>query len=233
MVTFGPTRRGEVHTEETPRITDRFLTAYEETKTIAEREALQRAGNGFPVVIVNPTRVYGPGRLSEGNSVSALIDQYDRGHVPFLLNRGVNVGDWVFIEDVVQGHLLAMEKGRVGQRYLLGGENASLKRFFRLIDEVSGKRHFQLPILYVSALVFSWYQLKRAQWFGKYPQITPPWVRTYLANWAYSCEKARRELGYRPTPLREGLRRTYEWLVRVRGEQAQAVISPAPSTTPR
>jgi nucleoside-diphosphate-sugar epimerase len=220
QLTFGPTRPGEERGEDSPRINDRFLTDYERTKTIAERQALERAGRGFPVVIVNPCRVYGPGLLTEGNSVSLLIDQYDRGKVPVLLNRGVNVGNWVLVDDVVQGHLLAMEKGRVGQRYLLGGENASLKRFFRLIDQVSGKRHFQVPMLRFGPLVFAYLQKKRAEWFHVYPQITPGWMRTFVTDWAHSSKKAEQELGYRPTPLAEGLRITYEWLQRVRKGQA-------------
>ena len=220
QLTLGPTRPGEEPGEDAPRITDRFLTDYERTKTIAERQALERAGRGLPVVIVNPCRVYGPGLLTEGNSVSLLIDQYDRGQVPVLLNRGVNVGNWVLVDDVVQGHLLAMDKGRVGQRYLLGGENASLKRFFRLIDEVSGKHHFQLPILRFAPLIFGYLQKKRADLFHVYPQITPGWVRTFLVEWAHNSKKAQQELGYRPTPLAEGLRITYQWLQRVQKEQA-------------
>jgi farnesol dehydrogenase len=220
QLTLGPSRPGEERGEDLPRISEHFLTDYERTKTIAERQALERAGRGFPLVIVNPCRVYGPGLLTEGNSVSLLIDQYDRGKVPVLLNRGVNVGNWVLVDDVVQGHLLAMEKGRLGQRYLLGGENASLKRFFRLIDQVSGKRHFQVPMLRFGPLVFAYLQEKRADWFHVYPQITPGWMRTFVTDWAHSSKKAEQELGYRPTPLAEGLRITYEWLQRVRGEQA-------------
>jgi nucleoside-diphosphate-sugar epimerase len=220
MLTLGPSPHGRVWNEDCPRITNRFFAEYDETKTIAEQEALRRADEGEPVVIVNPARVYGPGRLTEGNSVSLLIDQYDRGLVPFLFNLGVNVGNWVYIDDVVQGHILAMEKGRIGQRYTLGGENASLKRFFRLVDQVSGRRHFQIPVFRYSALVFAWLLKKRAEWFGVYPQISPGWVRMFLADWAFSTEKAQRELGYRPTPLADGLRRTYEWLQRVRRERA-------------
>ena len=216
IVTLGPTRRDQVADENTPRITDRYFTEYERTKTVAEKEALEYAEQGFPVVIVNPTRVYGPGHLTEGNSLSLLIDDYDRGKVPFLLNRGVNVGNYVLVDDVVEGHLLAMDKGRIGQRYILGGENTSLKRFFRLVDEVSGKRHFQVSVFRPGALLFAWFQKKRAQWFGVHPQITPGWVRTFLADWAHRSEKARVELGYRPTPLAEGIRLTYEWLQRVR-----------------
>jgi farnesol dehydrogenase len=215
-VTLGPTPRGVTADESTPRSTPRYFTEYEESKSIAEKEALQMAADGFPVVIVNPTRVYGPGNLTEGNSATRLIDDYDRGRLPFLLNCGRNVGNWVLVGDVVEGHLLAMEKGRIGERYLLGGENASLAQFFRGIDRVSGKRHFQIPLLKFTPLVFAWMLERRARRFGVYPVITPGWVRTFCADWVYSTAKAERELGYRPTPLREGLKITYEWLRRVR-----------------
>jgi len=168
------------------------------------------------VVIVNPTRVYGPGHLTEGNAMSILIDDYDRGREPVLLNRGVNVGNYVLVDDVVQGHLLAMERGRVGERYILGGENASLREVFRTIDRVSGRRHFQLPLLGVGPMVYAYFLQKRAEWFGVYPRITPGWVRTFIVDWAYSCDKARHELGYDPTPLEPGIRMTYEWLLRLR-----------------
>jgi farnesol dehydrogenase len=216
MVTFGPTPAGVVGDEQMPRSSERCYTEYEQTKTIAEREALQAAVEGFPVVIVNPTRVFGPGHLTEGNALAKLIDDYDRGRVPVLLNRGVNVGNYVLVDDVVQGHLLAMERGRVGERYLLGGENVSLREFFRMIDQVSGKRHFQIPLLSVGPLVFAYVLKKRAQWFGVYPQITPGWVRTFVVDWAFSSGKAERELGYRPTPLIDGLRTTYQWLQKIR-----------------
>jgi nucleoside-diphosphate-sugar epimerase len=219
QLTFGATRPGEVADEDSPRLTDRCLTDYERTKMIAEKEALGWAAEGFPVVIVNPGRVFGPGLLSEGNSVSLLIDRYDRGRMPIMLNRGVNVGNWVLVDDVVQGHLLAMDKGRVGQRYMLGGENVSLKQFFRLVDEVSGKRHLHIPVLWGMPLVFAYMQKMRAELLGVYPQITPGWVRTFLTDWAHSSKKAERELGYRPTPLIDGIRITYEWLQRVRQEK--------------
>jgi len=220
IVTLGPTPPGQVGDEQSPRITSQYFTEYEETKAIAEHEALQRAKDGFPVVVVNPTRLYGPGHLTEGNSVSRLIDEYDRGLAPVLLNFGRNVGNWVYIDDVVAGHILAMEKGRIGERYILGGENASLKEFFRLINLVSGKKHFQVPMARYIPLGFAWLMKKRAEWFGIYPPITPGWVRTFLADWVYSTKKAESELGYHVTPLAEGLLRTYEWLERVRKERS-------------
>jgi nucleoside-diphosphate-sugar epimerase len=218
IVTCGPTPPGVVGDERMPRSTPAFLTVYEETKTIAEREALRQAADGFPVVIVNPTRVYGPGYFTEGNALARLIDDYDRGRLPVLLNRGVNVGNYVLVDDVVAGHLLAMERGRIGERYILGGENVTLKEFFRTIDRVSGKTHFQLPLLRLTPLLFAWLQEKRAAWCGVYPTITPGWIKTFIVDWAYSSDKAVRELGYRPTQLEDGIRVTYQWLERVRQE---------------
>ena len=213
IVAFGPTAPGVVGTESMPRITQRYFTEYEETKTIAEREVLQFAAKGFPVVIVNPTRVYGPGKLTEGNSVSLMIDMYDKGKVPVLLNGGKDIGNYVLVDDLVRGHALAMEKGNIGERYILGGENASLKQLFQIVDEVSGKRHFQMNLPPTIAHLYAGFEKKKAEWLGMYPQITPGWVETFLQDWVYSPAKAERELGYTITPLKEGVRMTYEWLL--------------------
>lgn len=216
IVTFGPTAPGIVGNEMMPRITPKYYTEYEETKAIAEQEALRMAAEGFPVVIVNPTRVYGPGKLTEGNSVSLMMDMYDRGKVPVLLNHGSNIGNYVLVDDLVKGHILAMDKGRIGERYILGGENSSLKHLFELVDEVSGKRHFQMNLPPRVAYLYSGFEKKKAERLGFYPQITPGWVETFLQDWAYSSEKAQRELGYTFTPLKEGVRMTYEWILEQR-----------------
>ncbi|MBI2620141.1 MAG: SDR family oxidoreductase [Ignavibacteriales bacterium] len=219
IVVFGPTPPRVVGNETMPRITRRYFTEYEESKAIAEQEALGYVARGHSIVIVNPTRVYGPGKLTEGNSVSLMIDMYDRGKVPVLLNNGVNVGNYVFVDDLVKGHILAMENGKPGERYILGGENSSLKNLFRLVDEVSGKKHFQVNLPPALAYVYSSLEKKKADWFGFYPQITPGWVETFLQDWAYSCLKAEKELGYTITPLKEGIRLTYEWLHHLRNNK--------------
>jgi len=216
IVAFGPSIGGFVGDEAMPRITPKYYTEYEETKSIAEREALAYAVQGFPVVIVNPTRVYGPGKLTEGNSVSLMIDMYDRGKVPVLLNGGRDIGNYVLVDDLVRGHILAMERGRIGERYILGGENANLRQIFQMVDEASGKKHFQMNLPPRIAYIYSGFEKKKAEWLGMYPQITPGWVETFLQDWAYSSAKAERELGYTITPLREGIRMTYEWLHRQR-----------------
>lgn len=218
-VTFGPSPPGEVIDESTPRITPEFFTDYEHSKADAEADALRLAREGLPVVIVNPTRVFGPGHLHEGNAVAQLIDDYDRGLFPFLPAGGRHVGSWAFVDDVVEGHILAMVRGRIGERYILGGDLASLREFFRTVGQVTGRRRRQAPIPPFVPLGLSWLLKKRAEWFGVHPQITPGWVRTFVRDWAHSSDKAQRELGYQPTPLAEAIRITYEWLLRVRQER--------------
>jgi farnesol dehydrogenase len=212
IVTFGPTLPGVEGDEAMPRSTERFFTEYEESKTVAERETLQRAARGFPVVIVNPTRVYGPGKLTEGNSVTRMFDQYDRGRLPVLLNRGADVGNYALVDDLVRGFLLAMARGQPGRCYILGGENASLRRLFELVDKATGRRHRQFNLPPWAARAFARLEQRKAEWLGIYPQITPGWVDTFLQDWTYSCARAVRELGYQITPLEEGVRRTCEWL---------------------
>ena len=216
IVVFGPKPAGVIGDESMPRITPKYFTEYEESKAVAERKALEYVKKGHPIVIVNPTLVYGPGKLTEGNSVSLMIDMYDRGKVPVLLNNGVNVGNYVLVDDLVRGHILAMERGKIGERYILGGENASLKRIFELVDEASGKKHFQFSLPPSIAMLYGSLEKKRAEWLRMYPQITPGWVETFLQDWAYTCAKAERELGYTITPLKDGIRLTYDWLMTLR-----------------
>jgi nucleoside-diphosphate-sugar epimerase len=217
VVVFGPTPRGVVGNEEMPRATPRFLTEYEESKAVAEKEALELTSRGFPIVVVHPTRVYGPGKLTEGNSVSLMIDQYDRGRFPVLLGRGENVGNYALVDDLVEGHVLAMQKGKVGEQYILGGENSSLKGLLQLVDELTQRRHVHVGLPRSVSMFYAALEKRKAEWLGVYPRITPGWVKTFLEDWAYTSAKAERELGYRITPLQEGVRRTLDWLHRQRG----------------
>ena len=130
------------------------------------------------------------------------------------MNYGINYGNYGYVDDVARGIYLALQKGVPGERYILGGENASLLELYRLIDAIDGKWHWKLPMykfipLFVAHSLELWAKLT-----GVYPRITPGWVRTFLVDWKYSCDKAKRELGYDPISLEEGLRRTCAWLDR-------------------
>jgi len=211
-VTLGPSSDGTL-TEKDWKPRESFFTEYEKSKYLAELEALKFVQKGLNLVMVNPTRVYGPGLLTEANSVTRIAQQYLDGKFPLILNRGKEVGNYAFVEDVVIGHILAMEKGKTGERYLLGGDNVSLKNLFSLLDEITQTKHLQINIPPGIARLVAWLEEISANIFRKYPQISRDWVDTFLQNWKYSCEKAEKELGYKYLTLKQGLKITCDWIL--------------------
>jgi farnesol dehydrogenase len=187
-------------------------TLYEASKLKAEFVARQFAGKGLRVVIVNPSRVYGPGLLTESNGFTRLMKMYLEGKWKIQPGGGCSIGNYVYIDDVVDGFLKAMKYARPGERYLLGGENATYGQFFQMLSELSGKRKKLYNVPLPAMLFLSYLQLAIANTLGKQPLITPPFVRKYTKNWLISSEKAKIELGYSVTPLKTGLEKTVRWL---------------------
>lgn len=189
-----------------------FETLYGRTKYLAEEEARTFARRGLHTVIVNPPRVYGPGLMTESNAVTRLIKWYMEGKWRFLPGDGRHAGNYVFVGDVARGHRLAMERGRPGERYILGGENISLAGLFRMVGRLSGKErtmwNVPLPLVRLLARVEEW----KADTFNRPPLITPAWVDNYLKDASLTSAKAVDELGYTITPLEEGLEKTIRWL---------------------
>ena len=212
IVTFGPTEPGTISDETSPRITEQYFTEYEKTKTLAEKEALQWADDGLPLVIVNPTRVFGPGPNTDGNALAELINDYITGKLFVIFNFGMDSANYVYVDDVAIGHYLAMLKGRIGERYILGSENASLRKFYTYVEEISGIKRRGLPIFTPGSMILSRLFVLWARLTGGYPRISPGWVQTFAADWCYSYDKAKSELGYEPISLKEAVRKTYEWL---------------------
>lgn len=207
---IGPAIDGPVH-EETPRQVD-FFTDYESTKYESELKIREYVAKGQHVVIVNPTRVYGPGPLNVSNSVTKLVKQYIAGKWKFMPGDGMSTGNYVYVEDVINGHILAMANGRAGERYLLGGDDATYHELFDTIAEIGGKKYklYKMPL--GAMLTFGKVQLFLAENFGRQPMITPGWVRKYLYKWSVSSEKAKNELGYEITSLKDGIQQTVDWL---------------------
>ncbi len=183
-----------------------FLSDYERSKCLGEQIALEMAQRGLPLVCVNPTTVYGPGQTK--HMTGALV-RFLNGRLPAVVDARLN---FVYIEDVVEGHLLAMEEGAVGQRYILGGENASLVQFLSLAAEIAGVKREPRTVpgwlLKVSAGVMG--AISRLT--GRRPAVSPAEARTALHSFIFDTAKAGTELGTENTPLREGLRKTVEWL---------------------
>ena len=207
---YGPSIDGII-TEQTKR-TIPFFTAYENTKAEAEKLALNASTDHPEVIIVNPTRVYGPGLLSESNGVTRLLKLYTEGKFGIIPGNGKSIGNYVFIDDVVEGHLLAFKYGRPNENYLLGGDNANFNDFFSCVASVTGKQKpmIRVPEKVLMAIAFL-FEL-RTSVFRTAPLITREWVKRYLYHWEVSSQKAIAELGYKITSLEEGLKKTSDWL---------------------
>ena len=190
-----------------------FFTLYEDSKYNMEQELKNYFNTKPDVIIVNPTRVYGPGFLSKSNGMSLMIKKYIAGSWRFIPGDGKRMGNYVYVEDVVTGHLLAMEKGKSGERYVLGGEDISYNQLFDFVRTSSGvsKRLFHIPVqlLFMAAGLFS----TLSNITGKPPLIVPSWVRKLTHNWVVSSEKAIKELGYAPMNAKEGIDHTVQWLI--------------------
>ena len=189
-----------------------FFADYESSKAILEGILKTISLAGPEIITVNPTRVYGPGVMSESNGVTIMIKNYIRGKWHIIPGNGKSKGNYVHVNDVVNGHMLAMEKGRNGERYLLGGENQSYNEFFKTLSKVSGKNHFLVKIPPILMLGLAYFMMIRAYVFGIKPMITPPLVRKINHNFNISSAKAIRELGYSPVNLKNGLEDTVKWL---------------------
>lgn len=136
---LGPSAENQV-VDETVERTIPFFNDYEAEKSMAENLVLEYSRKGLPVVILNPTRVYGPGPVNESNSVTKIILHYLIGTWLIIPGGGTKTGNYVYIDDVVDGHIHAAAYGLNGERYLLGGENLTFNRVFRVLAEITQKK---------------------------------------------------------------------------------------------
>jgi farnesol dehydrogenase len=208
--TFGISNEKPV-SEDMIRTVD-FFNEYESSKFMAEEKVLHYVCKGLHAVIVHPTRVYGPGVWTESNAVSKLVKNYIDGEWHIIPGNGKSKGSFAYIDDVVTGHLLAMENGRAGEKYILGGDNLDFNEFFDLLKRLSGKSYFLVKVPIPFMLMYGWQEEFLAKWLRKEPLVTNKWIKKYEMHLAYSSKKAIQELGYRITPIEDGLTRTLKWL---------------------
>lgn len=198
-------------TENDPRIRD-FFNLYESTKSESEKVALEYSRNGLPVTILNPSRIYGPGFDTGSNPVTKIVEMYLKGNWKIIPGSGNDIGSYPYIDDVVDGHIAAMEKGGNGERYILGGVNATFNELMALIQKHSGIKRKLKHVPFFALNLVSRIMLLNANITGKPPLITPDWVAKYKYDWALDSSKAVNELGYHIRPLDEGIRLTVEWV---------------------
>lgn len=197
---------------ETLRYSGPFWNEYQESKVKALEWVRSVGSRQFPLVTLMPGVIYGPGPRTEGNLIRGMIEQYLAGKFPGLLGSGEQRWSFAFNEEVVAGHLSALEKGKPGDEYVLAGDNRSLNEFFYLLAESTGVRHKVRHLPFVAGKIIGALEVAKANLTGRLPQLTPAVVEIFKHHWVYSSAKAIKELGYRVTPLEEGLKKTLEKL---------------------
>jgi dihydroflavonol-4-reductase len=194
--------------ETTPTNEADFVGIYKRSKYRAERAVLELAAReSVPVVVVNPATPVGPRDIKPTPTGKMVLDTA-KGRMPAYIDTGLNI---VHVDDVAEGHALALERGRIGERYVLGGENLLLRDILALIAEVAGQRppRIRLP----EALIWpvAWAMEKSAPLTGIAPMMTRDHLKMARKKMFYSSARAEAELGYKARPAREAVVDAVAW----------------------
>jgi dihydroflavonol-4-reductase len=187
---------------------EKAIGAYKRSKVAAER-LVQRmiAERGLPAVIVNPSTPIGP-RDIKPTPTGRIILEAASGRMPGFVDTSLN---FVHVDDVAQGHLAAFERGRIGELYILGGQNASLAEMLGAIARIVGRRPPRLRIPRAPLYPLAWLAEAAARHTAREPFVTLDGLRMAKYRMVFSSAKAERELGYRARPYGEGLAEAIEW----------------------
>lgn len=204
---LGIPKDGTPGDEDTPVRFEDMVGDYKKSKFLAEEAVRDFVRRGLPAVIVNPSTPVGPNDIKPTPTGQIIVD-FMRHGMPGYLDTGLNIVD---VDDVAAGHLLAARNGKIGERYILGNENLSLKQIGEILAELTGKPapRFKVPFaLALSAGLCS----EGFSYITRRPPAVPLWgVLMARKKMFFSPAKARRELGLPQTPAREALRRAVEW----------------------
>ncbi|MEF8793270.1 hopanoid-associated sugar epimerase [Thiohalorhabdus sp.] len=210
VATLGIHSDGVAGDETTPAGPGDLIGPYKHSKFLAEREVTQQIhDDGLPAVIVHPSTPVGP-RDSRPTPTGRMILDAARGKMPAFVDTGLNL---VHVDDVAWGHMAALEHGRIGEHYILGGENYTLKQMLTEVAELTGRKppRVRLPhglVLPIAYLAEAWARVS-----GREPLATVTGVRLSRKPMFFSSAKAREELGYRPRPARHALADAIRWFL--------------------
>ena len=193
--------------ETTPVSLAEMTGDYKKSKFMAEEIALEYARGGLPVVIVNPTSPMG-GHDVKPTPTGKIVLDFMNGAIPAFIDTGLNI---VGARDCATGHLLACERGRVGQRYILGSENLTLQQILFKLAEITGRKPPTTQIPYFVAYAAGMLSTGWAQLTGRPPHVPIDAVRMAKKKMWVSHEKARRELDFNPGPVDIALSQAIEW----------------------
>lgn len=205
---IGLPRDGGPGTEETPVSLSQMTGHYKRSKYLAEQEVLRFAREGLPVIIVNPSAPVGEGDIKPTPTGQVIVD-FMKGRMWAYIETGMNLVD---VEDVAVGHLLAMDRGRVGERYILGNANLSLREIFDTLSGLTGIKAPRMKVPWQGVLPLAYAN----HWLADFVTHRPPripleGVRMAKYRMHYDCTKARRELGLPQTPIDTALEKAVRW----------------------
>ena len=180
---------------------------YKRSKWLAEKEALNAAKSGLPLIVVMPTTPVGPWDWKPTPTGKIILD-FLNGKMPGYVETGLN---FVGVEDCAAGHLLAAEKGKIGERYLLGAENLTLKQVLDELEKITGLPAPRLKIPHGLALGAAYVETAFSRLVGREPQIPVEGVKIARHLMFVDCSRGQRELGFRPGPVAAALERAVRW----------------------
>jgi len=207
VATIAVPRSGTLPNESTKTELDEMVGNYKRSKFLAEREVLDAAANGFPAVIVNPTTPVGPGDWKPTPSGRIIVD-FLNGRMPAYVDTGLNV---VAVEDVAEGHWLAAQRGRIGERYILGGRNMTLKEILDSVAASTGRTGPRIQAPHWVAFAAGCVENVAAALVGREPKIPLEGVRMSRHKMFVDCSRAERELGFKPGSVDAALERAARW----------------------
>jgi dihydroflavonol-4-reductase len=198
---------GGLGTEETPVSLEQMAGHYKRSKYLAEQEVLKLAKAGLPVVIVNPSAPVGAGDVKPTPTGQVIVD-FMKGRMPAYIETGMNIVD---VDDVAAGHLLAMQKGRIGQRYILGNKNLMLREVFEILSRLTGVKAPTIKLPRLAIIPLAYLNQWIANLTGQPPRIPLEGVKMAKYKMHYDCSKAIRELGIPHTPPEVALEKAVRW----------------------
>lgn len=187
---------------------------YKRSKFLAEQWVQQAARDGLPVVIVNPSTPVGPGDVKPTPTGRLVLDAAT-GHMPAYVDTGLNI---VHVDDVAQGHRLAWQHGRIGERYILGGTDLTLQQILQMIARLVGRPAPRIRLPHALVLPVAYLAEAFARLGGGETRITVDGVRMARHHMFFSSEKAARELGYQARAPEVAFRDAIDWF------RAQGII---------
>jgi len=207
VATLGLHGDGTPADEETPARYADMIGEYKRSKYLAEKMARRHARVGQDIVIVNPAAPVGP-RDRKPTPTGRMVLDAARGKMPAYVDTGLCV---VHVDDVAEGHVLAYERGACGRRYVLGGENLSLRAILQLVAGLTGRQGPWLRLPHTAAMPVAYAAEAWARISGRTPTITVDGVNLARHHMYFSSHRAEAELGYRARPAREALADAIQW----------------------